>query len=163
MTIRRFLWTCIILILLLNITACQQDEQIVKYDATVLRVIDGDTFEAKINDDVERVRLILVDTPETVHPKKKVEPYGVEASNYTKRRLKNKDVRLELDKETRDKYGRLLAYVYVDDREVSFNEELLINGYARIAVYPPNTRYLKEYEESEKKAKKERIGLWKVD
>lgn len=163
MIIRRFIWACILLILLLHTTACQQNEQIVKYDATVLRVIDGDTFEAKINDDVERVRLILVDTPETVHPKKKVEPYGVEASNYTKRRLKNKDVRLELDKEARDKYGRLLAYVYVDNREVSFNEELLINGYARIAVYPPNTRYLKEYEESEKKAKKERIGLWKVD
>jgi micrococcal nuclease len=79
-------------------------------------VIDGDTIEVRINNRTEKVRFIGVDTPETVHPTKGEEPYGREASDYTKSQLNDQSVGLEFDVEKRDRYGRLLAYVWLEIR-----------------------------------------------
>ncbi|CAI6330160.1 thermonuclease family protein [Bacillus subtilis] len=130
-----------------------------KIEVTVRRVIDGDTFIADVNGTEERIRLILVDTPETVHPTKAVQPYGKEASAFSKKTLENQSVYLEYDKEKRDKYDRLLAYVFLKDG-TSFNKILLEKGYARLAVFPPNTKYEDEYKQAEKTAKNERLGIW---
>ncbi|GED04211.1 thermonuclease family protein [Bacillus atrophaeus] len=130
-----------------------------KIEVTVSRVVDGDTFIADVNGTEERIRLILVDTPETVHPTKAVQPYGKEASAFTKEMLENQIVYLEYDQEKRDKYGRLLAYVFLQDG-TSFNKMLLEKGHARLAVFPPNIKYEDEYKQAEEAAKKEKLGLW---
>ncbi|CUB20643.1 Thermonuclease precursor [Bacillus subtilis] len=130
-----------------------------KIEVRVIRVIDGDTFIADVNGTEERIRLILVDTPETVHPTKEVQPYGKEASAFTKKQLENQSVYLEYDQEKRDKYDRLLAYVFLKDG-TSFNKILLEKGYARLAVFPPNIKYEDEYKQAEEAAKNEKIGIW---
>ena len=95
------------------------------------RVVDGDTFVAKkSNGEQIKVRLIGVDTPETVKPNTPVQPYGKEASNYSKQHLNNKDVYLEYDKEKEDRYGRTLAYVWLD-KNTMYNEELVKKGLDR--------------------------------
>ena len=84
-------------------------------DFICTRVVDGDTIIVRIEGKEERVRLIGVDTPETVHPKKSVEYFGKEASEFTRKMVEGKKVILEYDWQRRDKYGRLLAYVYLED------------------------------------------------
>lgn len=91
----------------------------------VKRVIDGDTF---VTDTGQKVRLIGVDTPETVHPSKPVQFFGKEASNFTKSHLEGKTVQLEYDWQKTDKYNRTLAYVYLDS--TFFNALLVQEGYA---------------------------------
>lgn len=94
--------------------------------------------------------MLLIDTPETVHPTKPVQPFGVEASNFTKEKLTGKDVQLEMDVGERDKYGRVLAYVYIDNTMI--NEQLLEKGLARVAyVNEPNTKYVDEFYEIQKR------------
>lgn len=128
----------------------------------VIDVVDGDTMKVIVNGKEETVRLLLVDTPETVHPSKPVQPFGPEASNYAKEMLTNKDVELELDVRERDKYGRLLVYLYINGQ--MFNEMLLENGLARLAyVFPPNTKYVDRFLGIEKKAKQEEIGIWSIE
>lgn len=130
--------------------------------ATVVRVIDGDTFIANTEGRKQRIRLLLVDTPETVHPNKPVQPFGKEASDFSKKTLKDQKVQLEFDKKKRDRYGRLLAYVYLKDG-TSFNQTLLVKGFARVTVFPPNEKHKKEYKEAEKKAKQKHRGLWGIN
>ncbi|GAE35249.1 staphylococcus nuclease domain [Halalkalibacter akibai JCM 9157] len=86
--------------------------------ATVVRVVDGDTVIVKLpNNTEERVRLLLIDTPESVHPTKPVQPFGLEASEFAKELMyPGKTVELELDIIERDRYGRLLAYVWIGER-----------------------------------------------
>jgi micrococcal nuclease len=120
--------------------------------ARVVRVVDGDTIEVSLNGTTEKVRLIGVDTPETVHPTIGVEPYGKEASNFTKEKLTDQTVKLEFDVEERDRYGRLLAYVWLD--EELFNEVLLKEGYAQLATYPPNVKYVERFKAAQKEARK---------
>lgn len=127
----------------------------------VTRVIDGDTIEVNLNGKVEKVRLILVDTPETKHPRMGVQPFGPEASEFTTKSLDGKTVTLELGTQERDKYGRLLAYVWIGDK--LFNKTLLEKGLARVAVYPPNTKYLDEFNAVQGKAKKQAIGIWSIE
>jgi micrococcal nuclease len=129
--------------------------------AYVLRVVDGDTFEAIINGKEETVRLILVDTPETVHPSKPTEPFGPEASQFAKETLEGQDVRLELDVSERDQYGRVLAYVWIGDKMI--NEMLLEKGLARVAVFPPDVKYVDRFREIEKEAQRKGIGIWSVE
>lgn len=127
---------------------------------TVNDVVDGDTIKVTYKGKAETVRMILIDTPETKDPNKCVQLYGPEATAYTKKYLldKKKTVSIELGVQTRDKYGRILAYVYVN--ETMFNKLLLQNGYARIAIFPPNTQYLEELQAEENKAKKAKLGIW---
>lgn len=114
------------------------------YTTTVLRVVDGDTFVVNYNGVEEYVRLIGVDTPESVHPdSEKNTEAGILASDYTKARLEGKQVELEFDVQQRDMYGRLLAYVYVDG--VMYNKTLLEDGVANLATYPPNVKYVDDF------------------
>ena len=121
----------------------------------VQRVIDGDTFVLSTG---ERVRLIGIDTPETHHPRKPKEPYGKEATRFTKRMVEGKDVALKFDKDRYDRYKRLLAYVYVDG--VFLNAELVKKGLARATEYKPNVKYSKLFSKLERKAKSKKLGIW---
>lgn len=123
----------------------------------VTRVIDGDTF---VIENGEHVRFIGIDTPETVKPNTPVQYYGKEASNFTKKLLTGKKVRLDYDFQIRDKYSRLLAYVYLDSLFV--NAELARLGYARLMTIPPDTRYSKLFEKLINEAKQKKLGLWKT-
>ncbi|CAN7174885.1 thermonuclease family protein [Paenibacillus sp. LjRoot153] len=134
--------------------------------AKVVRVVDGDTMKVSFTDGgkvkEETIRLLLVDTPESVDPEKPVQPFALDASNYAKTMLTGKDVRLELDVSERDKYGRLLCYLYIGDK--MFNELLLENGYARVAyIYPPNVKYVDQFREIQKKAQQKGLNIWSVE
>ncbi|WP_245855842.1 thermonuclease family protein [Paenibacillus rigui] len=127
--------------------------------AKVERVVDGDTFEIKRDGKKEKVRLIGVDTPETKKPNTPVMFYGKEASDFTKKKLENKTVELEWDVEQKDQYGRLLAYVWIGDE--MFNRTLVREGYARIATFPPNVKYVDQFKQDQEEARKGSKGLWK--
>lgn len=151
--------------------------------ATVVRVIDGDTFEVKEEAGrTERVRLIGVNTPEV---SQRLEPYGFEASAYTEKALHGRRVWLELDVGERDKYGRLLAYVWlsmptgptavestgefkivaVEDsvRHRMFNAMLLLDGMAQVMTVPPNVRYADLFLKFQREAREAGRGLWRID
>ena len=121
----------------------------------VIKVIDGDTIELENG---ERVRYIGIDTPETKHPSKPVEYYGKEAAQANARLVEGKGVRLEFDVQRRDKYGRLLAYVYVDT--IFVNAWLVEQGYAQILTIPPNVKYQDKFLELQRMAREEGRGLW---
>ena len=130
--------------------------------AEVAKVVDGDTLQVVINGKKETIRLLLVDTPETVHPSKPVQPFGPEASNFLKEKLNGKEIQFELGIGERDKYGRLLAYVYYNDEMI--NKLLLEKGLARVAyVFEPNTKYIDEFYETQKKAQTAEIGIWSLE
>ena len=125
----------------------------------VLRVIDGDTIEIDYKGTKETVRLIGVDTPESVHPDaSKNTEFGEIASNFTKTQLLDKHIKLEFDVSERDKYGRLLGYVWYD--EVLFNEYLVEQGYARVATYPPDVKYVERFLAAQERAREAKLGLW---
>ncbi|MEK4792373.1 thermonuclease family protein [Bacillus sp. FSL K6-2971] len=136
----------------------QQEQNLIS--AVVVNVVDGDTIDVRMKSGKqERVRFILVDTPETVHPKKGEEPFGREASDFTKKTLSGQKVDLKLGVQERDKYGRLLAYVYLKDGTM-INELLLQKGLARVAVFPPNTEFVDQFRDIEAQAQKEHKGIW---
>jgi micrococcal nuclease len=127
--------------------------------ATVISVVDGDTVLALLRGGaVEKVRLLGVDTPEVVDPRKPVQCFGHVASDFTKVQLTGKRVALELDAEQRDKYGRLLAYVILDGHR--YNDELLERGYARFLVIPPNGSHARAMLRAELAARAAGRGLW---
>ena len=122
----------------------------------VVRVVDGDTL---VLDGDERVRLIGVDTPETKHPTKPVEPFGPEASSFTKKFVEGQMVQLKFDKNKRDRYQRLLAYVYKG--EWCLNEELIRAGYSEcITTYPFDKTLQRQFQAAESEAKADRRGIW---
>ncbi|MVQ39773.1 thermonuclease family protein [Paenibacillus anseongensis] len=134
--------------------------------AKIVRVVDGDTMKVSFQESgkvkEETIRLLLVDTPESVAPDKPVQPFALEASKFAKDTLTDKDVRLELDVSERDKYGRLLCYLYIGDK--MFNEMLLENGYARVAyIYPPNVKYVDKFREIQKAAQLKGVNIWSVE
>lgn len=124
----------------------------------VVRVVDGDTIEVEKNGAVERVRYIGIDTPETVDPRKTVQCFGVEASKKNKELVEGKMVRLEKDVTDRDKYNRLLRYVWLGDTLV--NEALVAQGFAKSYSYPPDIKYQDRIVAAEKKARENKLGLW---
>ena len=137
-------------------------------EAKVSRVIDGDTIQLE---DGRKVRLILVDTPETKHPKKGVEYFGKEASEFTRNNLEGKTVYLEKDVSETDKYGRLLRYVWIarpssdnptktEIGNMCFNAALLSGGYARLATFPPDVKYVDFFRTLESQARQGDAGLW---
>lgn len=130
--------------------------------ANVIRTIDGDTIEVKFqNGDIEKVRFILIDTPETNHPRLGEQPFGMEAASFTDVHLTDKEVKLEFDISERDKYGRLLAYVWLDG--VNFNKMLVERGLARVAIFPPDIKYIDEFEEAQNMARANEIGIWSIE
>jgi micrococcal nuclease len=127
--------------------------------ALVSDVVDGDTIHVGRGWRRTTVRLIGVDTPETVHPEKPVQFFGPEASAFTRRSLQGKWVRLEFEPLDRiDRYGRLLAYVYMEDGTF-FNRELVHKGYAR-AYTRFDFRYKKDFLLAQAEARQARLGLW---
>ena len=125
-------------------------------DGRVVRVVDGDTI--LVGD--ERVRLIGVDTPESVKPGTPVQCFALEASAFTKRLLEGRPVRLVLDVEERDRYGRLLAYVYREPDGLFVNAELVRRGFASVATFPPNVRHVDELVRLQRRARERGAGLW---
>ncbi|MBA7513271.1 hypothetical protein ES705_05282 [subsurface metagenome] len=121
----------------------------------VSKVIDGDTIRLENG---ETVRLIGIDTPETVHPSKAVEYYGKEASDFTRMMVEGKQVKLELDVQKLDKYNRLLAYVYLKDGTF-LNSELVKEGYAKVSTYPPNVKYADLFTKLQKEAREKIIEV----
>ena len=125
----------------------------------VVRVVDGDTIIISLNGKNERVRLIGIDTPESVHPDaSKNVAEGELASNFTKKLLEGRSVALELDVQERDHYGRILAYIYIDD--IMVNKLLLEKGMANVATYPPNVKYVDDFLDLERVAREQKIGFW---
>ncbi|WP_227017428.1 thermonuclease family protein [Sinanaerobacter chloroacetimidivorans] len=128
----------------------------------VVRVVDGDTIIIDIDGQEERVRLIGVDTPESVHPDgEKNVAYGKVASEYTADMLEDQQVEVEYDVQERDRYGRILAYVYLDG--TMFNKTLLTEGHAKLATYPPNVKYTEDFTELQEEARAEKKGVWAYD
>jgi len=129
--------------------------------ARVVRVVDGDTIRVVQDGREEPIRYIGVDTPETVKPGEPVQCFGKQASTFNKRLVEGRRVRLEIGRERRDRYGRLLAYVYVVDEGKRFvNAELLRRGYARTLAIPPNTDRAGRFAVLERRARKSGLGLW---
>ena len=132
-----------------------------KQNVTLSRVIDGDTLKLYYKDKEETFRLLLVDTPETKHPTKGVEPYGKEASHMTTNLVESaSQLSIKFDKgDRKDKYGRYLVYLYTDGKMV--NNELVRNGLARVKyVYKPNNTYEGMLKESQRKAQAEKLNIW---
>jgi micrococcal nuclease len=126
-------------------------------------VIDGDTIEVRLDGRVERVRYIGIDTPELKHPTRGEEPGGRDAMELNRQLIAGKNVRLELDVQERDRYGRLLAYVWVKqegEREVMVNAALLWHGYAQVMTIAPNVKYADYLHELQRQARETRRGLW---
>ncbi|MBD2862608.1 thermonuclease family protein [Paenibacillus oceani] len=129
-----------------------------KYETTeVKRVVDGDTLETKEGD---KVRLIGMNTPETVKPNSPVEAYGKEASAFSKKQLTGKTVYLFADAGDTDKYGRKLRYLFIQGESVMYNETLLREGYANTMTIVPNVTFAKTFVEAEREARNTNKGLW---
>jgi micrococcal nuclease len=132
--------------------------------AVVVHHVDGDTVRVRIDNPpaglngVETIRMLGVDTPETVHPNRPVEAFGKEASDFTRRSLLNQTVYLAFDWDLRDRYGRLLAYIYTADGDC-FNARLLREGYASAYTQSP-IQFLEEFRALETQARSRRRGLW---
>jgi len=127
--------------------------------ARVERVVDGDTFIADVGGRAERIRVIGVDTPETVAPGRPVEYFGKQASTFAKRELTGKTVRLGGDVEPRDRYGRLLAYVWLPDGTF-WNALLAAEGYAQLITIPPDVTYADLFRRLVAEARSAHRGLW---
>ena len=143
-------------------------------EATVRRVVDGDTIDVLITGRVDgpgagltqvgrtyRVRLLGIDTPETVKPGTPVQCYGHQASAATGALLEGRKVRLVKDVEETDQYDRLLRYVYFGDEMA--NARLVANGYAYVLTYPPNVRHAELFVTLASEARSGGVGLWSTD
>lgn len=128
----------------------------------VMSVVDGDTIKVNIDDRIETVRLVGVNTPETVDPRRPVECYGQEASAALKRLLQDQSVRLQRDdtQSNKDRYGRLLRFVFLPDGS-DVGKQLLEQGYAQEALYSDRPHeYHEEYLLAQARAKEQSLGLW---
>jgi micrococcal nuclease len=130
---------------------------------TVLKVIDGDTVDIDIKGNTERVRLIGVNTPETKHPTKPIECFGPEASAYLTQLLpKGTHVRMERDIEARDRYGRMLLYLYRESDNLFINLDLVSHGYGTPMSIEPNTFHRNDFVHAAALAETTNEGLWKA-
>lgn len=129
--------------------------------AEVVRVVDGDTIVVRIDGQEEKVRLIGINTPESVDPRKPVECFGKDASKHAAELLpEGTAVRLVRDVEARDRYQRLLAYVYRADDGLFVNLAQVTDGFAEPATYPPNVAHVDEFAAAARTARDRNIGLW---
>jgi micrococcal nuclease len=127
---------------------------------TVERVVDGDTIEVdRPIQGEDNVRLIGIDTPETVDPGEPVQPLGPEASEFTTQQLEGQEVALEFGEERIDSFGRPLAYVWSSGSDL-FNETLVREGLAQVATFPPNTKYEERFLAAQEEARDANLGIW---
>lgn len=148
----------------------KQETNFVK--ATITSVSDGDTVTAQVGSQSYKVRMIGVDTPETVHPSKPVSFYGKEASDFSKAMLNGREVYLEKDVSETDRYQRALRYIWLrlpsnpsnpsfeDVRDKMFNGILLRDGYGALATFPPDVKYLDHFRKIAKSASENELGLY---
>ena len=138
----------------------QEGSSIYQGPYEVVKIVDGDTIKLDIDDEVTSVRLIGIDTPESVHPnKEKNVPEGKLAAEHTKALAADKYVYIEYGEEAHDRYGRVLAYVYLDEKTM-LNAQLIEDGYAEVYTIKPNDKYEDYFLNLEEKAKKNNSGLW---
>ncbi len=139
-------------------------DEIMQEPATLVRVIDGDTIEVRFDDGTtETVRYIGIDTPETVAPGRPVEPFGPEASALNKELLAAGEVFLERDTSERDRFGRLLRYVYAVDATGALffvNAALVRAGLATVATFPPDVKYVDIFVGAQDAAQADGLGIW---
>jgi|SRR5690625_1394907 len=175
--IRSIIFIAMFVVIAIVLSACDEVTDILNYDtppetlsdidyqeAVVNYVIDGDTFDVKLeNGETERVRPILVNAPEICHQSSpsdcEVEPYGDEATEFTRELLEGETVYLEQDVSECDPYDRLLFYVYLEDGQM-YQELILFEGLAEVAVYEPDTKYQSHLEKVEQKAKEDQVNMW---
>ena len=124
----------------------------------VARVVDGDTVHVDLEGDDVTIRLIGIDTPESVQPGSPVECYARRASDYTRERLDGATVDLEFDLERTDRFGRTLAYVWIGDE--LFNGTLVERGFATVTTFPPNVKHVDEFTEAQHEARGAGLGVW---
>lgn len=158
-TLQRTLYIILVLLISTGYAEAQKKQAFRYYP--VLRVIDGDTF--RIFDGSRKgevIRLIGVDAPESRNTGKKVKSeFGVISARYLEKLIAGKKVRLEYDVDKKDRYGRTLAYVYLQDGTF-VNAELVKNGYANIMTVPPNVKYQELFLKLERRARSRNRGLW---
>ena len=129
----------------------------------VTKVVDGDTIEVKSEEQLFKVRLIGIDTPETVDPRRPIGCFGKNASAETKRLVEGKEVTLTKDISDTDKYNRLLRYVFLPlsgGENLFVNDYLVRQGFAKSSTYPPDVKYNDRFVEAEKEARENLRGLW---
>lgn len=144
-----------------NIINNSKNDKTEKIEVEFSDSVDGDTAKFKLKNKIITVRFLGIDTPETVHPNKGEEPYGKEASNFTKEKLENaKKIEIEYDTNSAktDKYERHLAWIWVDDCLVQ--EELVKNGLAKTYMLQDNYKYAGILQENEYNAKQSKLGIW---
>ena len=135
-------------------------------DGFVVKITDGDTMEITYKGESEKVRLLCVDTPESVKSGVEVQEYSKEASQFTKQMALNKSVRLVFDKKERDLYGRLLAYVIIkggsaeNNKDIFLNALLVRNGYAKVEIVSPNSSLKEYFNQLQQTAIGEKKGMW---
>jgi micrococcal nuclease len=136
-------------------------EQTLSSSGRVVRVIDGDTVQVKLGDVTKTVRYIGVDTPESVKPNTPVQCFAKQASAFNRRLVEGRRVRLRYGRERFDRYGRLLAYVYLAGRGgPSLSATLIERGYGRLLAIPPNTAHILVFTRLEETARRRGSGLW---
>ena len=148
----------LVLLLLVVVPAVAQSS----LEGAVVRVVDGDTVHVRLGDHIEKVRYIGVNTPEVHHPTKGEEPGGREAAAVNRALVEGRRVRLELDVRSRDRYGRLLAYVYRARDGLFVNLALATDGYARPLTIPPNVAYADRFAAAATDAARTGRGLWRA-
>jgi micrococcal nuclease len=151
-------WALALLVALLVSAAPAWGESRLALEGVVVRIVDGDTIHVQLPDRAEKVRYIGVNAPEVHRPTRGEEAGGREASEVNRTLVEGKRVRLELDVRTRDRYGRLLAYVWLGD--VMVNAELVRLGYAQVMTVPPNVRHQELFVNLQRAARAARRGLW---
>jgi len=144
--------------LILAVAACVQVPGTTSEDAMVTRVYDGDTIEVELRGDRERVRYIGIDTPERDDDRPRIRELAGLATEANRTLVQGQTVQLEFDRERRDRYGRLLAYVTIGETLV--NEWLVAEGFAEARDYPPNLRYQTRLDAAEREARAARLRLW---
>ena len=130
----------------------------------VSKISDGDTFYVETESSEKfKIRLIGIDAPESYNVGKKFikEYFGKEAKVFVTNLLKNKKVKLTFDVQKTDRYGRILAYAYLENG-VFLNQYLVENGFAVVATFPPNVKFVEVFTKAEKLARNKKFGLWKV-
>lgn len=147
--------------LMLLVTAFAE-EGVMAEELQVVHVVDGDTLDVWMNGEEVRIRLLGVDTPETVRPGSPVECFGKQASGFTESSLLGEIVSIETDptQSEYDRYGRLLAYVFLEGESLSFNQKLLREGYGTLYRSRIPIQLQDQFEESERLARENDKGLW---
>lgn len=154
----KYVLSAILVITLVSLTYAQEIGK--KESWIVTYIVDGDTFYAEKNgSNRTKFRLIGIDTPESKHPDKPIEPFSQEATNAITKLVDDGNVLLEYDVQTHDKYGRTLVYVY-NQKGQFINEELVKIGLAQVYTFAPNIKYSELFYEAQKIARKNKQGIW---